>query len=89
MDKPIYNHVTGALDAPEKTDSPDVSGTYCRFHIPSFCTGADQHCVAGRASVQQDCWGACVLCVDCRTEVVQGCACWGCCPDCAWRSCRC
>lgn len=28
MDKPIYNHVTGALDAPEKTDSPDVSDTH-------------------------------------------------------------
>jgi hypothetical protein len=25
VDKPIYNHVTGALDAPEKTDSPNVS----------------------------------------------------------------
>lgn len=25
MDKPIYNHVSGNLDAPEKTDSPDVS----------------------------------------------------------------
>jgi phosphoribulokinase len=26
VDKPIYNHVTGALDAPEKIDSPEVGG---------------------------------------------------------------
>lgn len=25
VDKPIYNHVTGALDPPEKIESPDVS----------------------------------------------------------------
>lgn len=24
VDKPIYNHVSGNLDAPEKTDSPNV-----------------------------------------------------------------
>jgi hypothetical protein len=31
-DKPIYNHVTGNLDAPEKIESPNVSTTTHESH---------------------------------------------------------
>lgn len=29
VDKPIYNHVTGLIDAPEKIDAPKVGGLSC------------------------------------------------------------
>lgn len=55
-DKPIYNHVTGALDAPEKIESPNVSSRSATHWQRAVC----MHCL--EACGAADWSDVCVAC---------------------------